>query len=56
MCVAHIDRIVAPNALPNDEDVLRTRNRTTGTVELEFSVHRIFYIAFSDYLYDVGLV
>jgi len=32
----HIDRIVAPNAVPNDEDVLRTRNRTTGTVELEF--------------------
>jgi len=34
--MTHIDRIVAPGALPNDEDVLRTRNRTTGTVELEF--------------------
>lgn len=33
----NIDRICAPDAVPNDEDVLRTRNRTTGTVELEFS-------------------
>jgi GTPase SAR1 family protein len=33
----NIDRITASDAVPNDEDVLRTRNRTTGTVELEFS-------------------
>lgn len=34
----HIDRITEEGALPTDEDVLRTRSRTTGSVELEFCV------------------
>eukprot|EP01128_Nolandella_sp_AFSM9_P003342 TRINITY_DN142_c0_g1_i2.p1 TRINITY_DN142_c0_g1~~TRINITY_DN142_c0_g1_i2.p1 ORF type:complete len:369 (+),score=122.00 TRINITY_DN142_c0_g1_i2:278-1384(+) len=33
----NIDRICEDGAEPSDEDVLRTRNRTTGTVELEFT-------------------
>lgn len=33
-----LDRITAPNYLPNEQDVLRSRVKTTGIIETKFSV------------------
>lgn len=33
-----LDRITAPDYLPNEQDVLRSRVKTTGIIETKFSV------------------
>lgn len=33
-----LDRITAPGYLPNEQDVLRSRVKTTGIIETKFSV------------------
>jgi hypothetical protein len=44
-----IDRIFAPNWLPTDQDILRTRLRTTGINEATFNTGSLTYK-----MYDVG--
>eukprot|EP01111_Echinosteliopsis_oligospora_P003013 TRINITY_DN1484_c0_g1_i1.p1 TRINITY_DN1484_c0_g1~~TRINITY_DN1484_c0_g1_i1.p1 ORF type:complete len:348 (-),score=76.88 TRINITY_DN1484_c0_g1_i1:87-1130(-) len=39
--VDNIDRITKPDELPNDEDVIQCRVRTTGIVELTFEMNKI---------------
>lgn len=36
-----IDRIANPNFVPNEQDVLRTRVKSTGVVEMPF-IHNAF--------------
>ncbi|KAM6295181.1 guanine nucleotide-binding protein G(t) subunit alpha-2 [Aegotheles albertisi] len=44
-----LDRITAPNYLPNEQDVLRSRVKTTGIIETKFSVKDLNFRMF-----DVG--
>eukprot|EP00301_Raphidiophrys_heterophryoidea_P020056 c4844_g1_i1.p1 GENE.c4844_g1_i1~~c4844_g1_i1.p1 ORF type:complete len:349 (+),score=60.89 c4844_g1_i1:267-1313(+) len=44
-----LDRLIAPGYLPSDQDILRTRVRTSGIVEMSFDVDRIPFKIF-----DVG--
>jgi guanine nucleotide-binding protein subunit alpha len=44
-----IDRLFAPNWLPTDQDILRTRLRTTGINEAIFNTGSLTYK-----MYDVG--
>ena len=46
---ANIDRLFAPNYLPNDQDVLRSRLRTTGITETLFDLGNLTY-----HMFDVG--
>jgi len=45
----HIDRIIAPGYQPTNDDVLRSRVRTTGIVETQFTYGDLHFK-----LYDVG--
>jgi len=36
----NIDRIAAPNYSPNEQDVLRSRAKTTGIIEIEFEIEK----------------
>jgi hypothetical protein len=36
-----IDRIAAPDYIPTDQDVLRSRTKTTGIIETTFEVNGI---------------
>jgi guanine nucleotide-binding protein subunit alpha len=44
-----VDRLFAPNYIPNDQDVLRSRLRTTGITETIFDLGSLTYRMF-----DVG--
>jgi len=44
-----VDKIAAPNFIPNDQDVLRARVRTTGIIETQFNVKNSIFRMF-----DVG--
>ena len=46
---AHIDRLFASNYIPNDQDVLRSRLRTTGITETLFELGQLTY-----HMFDVG--
>ena len=45
----NIDRLFAPDYLPNDQDVLRSRLRTTGITETLFELGQLNY-----HMFDVG--
>lgn len=45
----HIERITVPDYLPSEEDILRTRVRTTGIVQTDFTIDSIKF-----QLFDVG--
>ena len=45
----HIDRLFTPNYIPNDQDVLRSRLRTTGITETLFEIRQFTY-----HMFDVG--
>ncbi|KAJ3369727.1 hypothetical protein AMAG_06540 [Allomyces macrogynus ATCC 38327] len=44
-----VDRLADPNYLPNDQDILRSRVKTTGIVETVFKVNDLAY-----HMFDVG--
>ena len=46
---ANIDRLFKPDYLPNDQDVLRSRLRTTGITETLFELGQLNY-----HMFDVG--
>ncbi len=46
---SNIDRLFAPNYLPSDQDVLRSRLRTTGITETLFELGQLNY-----HMFDVG--
>jgi hypothetical protein len=45
----NIDRLFTPDYLPNDQDVLRSRLRTTGITETLFELGQLNY-----HMFDVG--
>ncbi|XP_051980375.1 guanine nucleotide binding protein (G protein) alpha v1 [Xyrauchen texanus] len=45
----HISRIIAPEYMPTETDVLRVRLRTTGVIETQFKVKHLVFR-----MYDVG--
>jgi hypothetical protein len=45
----HIDRLFSRNYLPTDQDVLRSRLRTTGITETLFELGQLTY-----HMFDVG--
>ena len=45
----NIDRLFSPDYLPNDQDVLRSRLRTTGITETLFELGQLNY-----HMFDVG--
>jgi hypothetical protein len=46
---ANIDRIFAPNYMPTDADILRTRQATSGVIETDFIIDGLHFR-----MYDVG--
>ena len=46
---AHIDRLFSKDYIPNDQDVLRSRLRTTGITETLFELGQLNY-----HMFDVG--
>lgn len=39
----NIDRIAAPNYVPTDQDILRSRVKTTGITETTFKIDSLLY-------------
>ncbi len=38
-----IARITAPSFVPNEQDILRSRAKTTGIIETEFEVEGLYF-------------
>lgn len=41
--MAHVERLLLPDATVNDDDILRCRMRTTGIVEIDFEVEKTHF-------------
>lgn len=44
--ISHIDRIFSPHYMPTEDDILRTRVKTTGMAKTSFSYNNINYAVF----------